>query len=145
MRDERAVPVEICHCLAIRKATRQITQYYDDKLAPSGVRTTQFSILQQIDVAGEITISALAVLLDLDRTTAARNLQLLERTGLIAIGRSRKDARFRTISLTPEGDATLSRAAPLWREAQDGFERSNGGGRLAAFRSALAALRFSEE
>ena len=136
--------LSVCHCLALRKATRQITQYYDDKLAPTGIRTTQFSILQQIKAVGEITVTALAEHLDLDRTTAARNLQPLERFGFIEIGQSLKDGRFRTINLTPEGIAILEMAAPLWREAQEGFERANSSDRVAALRSALAGLNFAE-
>ena len=36
---------EICNCLALRQATRHVTQFYDRFLASSGLRTTQFSIL----------------------------------------------------------------------------------------------------
>ncbi|MBV8185236.1 MAG: MarR family transcriptional regulator, partial [Hyphomicrobiales bacterium] len=34
-----------CTCLAVRQAARHITQFYDQHLASTGLRTTQFSIL----------------------------------------------------------------------------------------------------
>ena len=37
-----------CHCAAIRKASRRISQLYDAALAPSGLKTTQRAILAQI-------------------------------------------------------------------------------------------------
>jgi hypothetical protein len=39
---------EDCNGLAARQAVRPITQFYDRFLAPSGLRTTQFSILQGV-------------------------------------------------------------------------------------------------
>jgi hypothetical protein len=34
-----------CNCIVVRQAARHITQFYDQLLTPSGLRTTQFSIL----------------------------------------------------------------------------------------------------
>src|SRR5215831_2658617 len=39
---------------ALRTATRAVTQFYDLVLAPTGLKTTQFVILQEINAAGEI-------------------------------------------------------------------------------------------
>ena len=36
---------EDCNCLAFRQAARHVSQFYDRFLAPTGLRTTQFSIL----------------------------------------------------------------------------------------------------
>jgi DNA-binding MarR family transcriptional regulator len=126
----------------MRKATRRITQYYDDKLAPSGLRTTQFSILQLIRLAEEISVRSLAEYLDLDRTTAGKNLQPLLRAGHIRIVKSARDARTHAISLTAKGKTALAKASPLWNEAQAGFEHANAANGLAALRSALASLNF---
>jgi hypothetical protein len=38
---------EDCNCLAVRQAARHITQFYDQFLAASGLRTTQFSLLHR--------------------------------------------------------------------------------------------------
>jgi len=48
--------VEICNCFAIRQAARQITQFYDQRLAHTGLRTTQYSILARLDRLGPLTI-----------------------------------------------------------------------------------------
>src|SRR5690348_14146454 len=40
--DTRLRP-ELCNCLALRQATRHVTQFYDQFLATAGLRTTQFS------------------------------------------------------------------------------------------------------
>ena len=37
-----------CNCLAIRQAARHVTQFYDQLLARSGLRTTQYSILGRL-------------------------------------------------------------------------------------------------
>ncbi len=58
-----------CNCLAVRQAARHITQFYDQFLAPSGLRTTQFSILAKLRLLGPMTINALATNLVMDRTT----------------------------------------------------------------------------
>src|SRR6478736_6388892 len=60
---------EVCNCLALRQATRHVTQFYDRFLASSGLRTTQFSILIRLRLAGPMSINALAKSLVMDRTT----------------------------------------------------------------------------
>lgn len=145
MKDKPAISgLDACHCIGMRKATRRITQYYDDRLAPSGLRTTQFSILQLIRSAEAISVRDLAEQLDLDRTTAGKNLQPLLRTGHIEIVKSAGDARFHVISLTAKGKTALAKAAPLWNEAQSRFERANGANDVADLRSALAKLNFGQ-
>src|SRR5438105_14675388 len=41
-----------CNCLAIRQASRHVSQFYDQILAPSGIRTTQFAILSRLQRSG---------------------------------------------------------------------------------------------
>ena len=38
-----------CSATAMRKATRRMTQLYDDALAPAGLRSTQYAILEELD------------------------------------------------------------------------------------------------
>lgn len=136
--------VDQCHCLAMRKATRKITQFYDDKLASTGLRTTQFSILRLIDAAGEASVNMLAEQLDLDRTTTGKNLRPLERAGFVQVVASPADGRYRAIRLTDQGAEVLRAATPLWRAAQRAFERSNNRDRIADLRSMIAALVFGQ-
>jgi len=100
--DTRLRP-ELCNCLALRQAARHVTQFYDRFLAMAGLRTTQFSILAKLRRLGPMTISALAADLVMDRTTLGRNLQPLEREGLVAVVTGRADRRSREVRLTDAG------------------------------------------
>src|SRR2546427_8226355 len=91
---------EICNCLALRQAARVVTQFYDQHLAASGLRTTQYSILAKLDRLGPMTINSLAAELVMDRTTLGRNILPLERDGLIQVGQNAADARSRDVELT---------------------------------------------
>ncbi len=62
-----------CICLAVRQAARHVTQFYDQLLAPSGLRTTQFSLLAKLRRQGPMTINALAVEMVMDRTSGNRS------------------------------------------------------------------------
>jgi len=79
--------------LALRQAARHVTQFYDQVLAPSGLRTTQFSVLAKLHHLGPTTINNLAKDLVMDRTTLGRNILPLQRDGLIAAVRGTADRR----------------------------------------------------
>ena len=66
MRSDARLKPEVCNCLALRQASRHVTQFYDQLLASSGLRTTQFSILIRLKRAGPMTINALAKALVMD-------------------------------------------------------------------------------
>lgn len=106
-----------CACYNLRKASRAVTQLFDEMLQPSGLRVTQFSILVVICILGSATISRLAETLVTDRTTLTRNLKPLEKQGLIKTVPG-EDRRMRVISLTDEGRKALIAAFPLWKQAQ---------------------------
>src|SRR5258708_9274966 len=78
-------PMLDCNCLAMRQAARHITQFYDQCLAPTGLRTTQFSILAKLHRLGSMSINALASELVMDRTTLGRTMLPLERDGPIVV------------------------------------------------------------
>src|SRR3974377_2175462 len=84
-----------CNCLAVPQAPRHSTQFYDQLLAPSGLRTTQFSILAKLRLLGPMTINALAANLIMDRTTLGRNILPLERDGLTRVETGTRDRRSR--------------------------------------------------
>ena len=63
-----------CNCFAVRSAARHVTQFYDQLLAPTGLRTTQFSILAKLKRLGPLTINAFAKATVMDRTTLGRNI-----------------------------------------------------------------------
>ena len=141
--DARPKP-EVCNCLALREATRHVTQFYDRLLASSGLRTTQFSILIRLRLEGPMTINALAKSLVMDRTTLGRNILPLEREGLIEIVPDSVDRRSKVVRLIEAGAARLRAARAGWTEAQKKFETSFGGRRAAQLRALLHAVTETE-
>src|SRR5260370_42379930 len=61
----------LCNGTALRKATRRVSQLYDAVLAPSGLRSTQRSILIHIARAGMPTMGDVAAAFVLDRSALA--------------------------------------------------------------------------
>ncbi len=135
----------MCTSFNLRKASRAITQFYDDALRDSGLKSTQFSLLAAAGTAGALPISRLAEEMAMDRTTLTRNLKPLEDGGLIRI-ESGHDRRVRRVSLTPDGEAALERALPLWRKVQTGLIDRMGDQRWGdLLRNLQAARRAAQE
>ena len=132
--------IDECHCFMMRRAARRMTQFYDDMLAPVGLRVSQFSLLALVNELGTPTINEMAELLELDRTTAGKNLRPLERSGHVVTLRSEKDGRSRVTKLTEKGRATLKEASILWREAQRMYEAVNGRDAIDGLERELAAV-----
>ena len=106
-----------CVCGNLRKASRLISQIYDEFLKPSGLKATQFALLMTIKGVGRVTISKLAKWTVMDRTTVTRNLKLLEKKGLVKTEPG-EDKRERVVTITDRGIDALMSANPLWEEAQ---------------------------
>jgi DNA-binding MarR family transcriptional regulator len=127
-----------CACFNVRRAARTVTQLYDDLLRPSGLRTTQFTLLVLLLGHGPTSINQLAAAAGADRTTLTRNLALLEGQGLVRV-RPGEDARVRIVELTDAGERAVATAYPLWREAQAVVADRMGASRLARLLSDLSA------
>ena len=106
-----------CFCLASRQAARKITRLYDSYMQGSGVRVTQFTILSQLMLRGEMPIGKLAGLLGMERTTLSRNLTLLEGKNWVSISAG-EDPRARTIAITAQGRSLVRSGFPYWSKAQ---------------------------
>jgi len=133
-------PLNRCNGTALRKATRRVSQLYDEVLAPCGLRSTQRSILIQIARSGMPTMGDLAESLVLDRSALAHNLKPLERDGFIAITTDPADKRSRLVGLTTRGETKLNESFPLWEKAQERFESAFGVEQAGALRAALALI-----
>ena len=136
-----------CVCVNLRRAARAVSQIYDEALAPSGIKITQFSLLRAVERTEPVAISALADELDLDRTTMARNLGPLERDRLVTLAPG-SDQRVTEVRLTADGRAAVRKAVPLWEDAQAKVQRQLAAGRIEQLRAiaaesiaAAAALR----
>jgi DNA-binding MarR family transcriptional regulator len=131
---------EDCNCFAVRAAARHVSQFYDQFLAPIGLRTTQFSILAKLKRRGSVTINALADDMVMDRTTLGRNIQPLERDGLIRIETAASDRRAKEVHLTKAGERRLEAALAAWAKAQARFQERFGTKRSAELRTLLRAV-----
>ena len=114
-----------CMGTRVRRTARVVGNYYDMHLKAVGLKGTQFTLLNAIFLNPSITITQLADLLLLNRTTLNRNLKPLERQGLVRTSPG-KDQRTRVLKLTQEGRSILQSALPLWLEAQSGVVETLG-------------------
>ena len=128
-----------CACFNLRKASRAITHLYDEMLRPAGLRTTQFTLLVATKMLEPITVTRLAKIGVMDRTTLTRNLRPLEKQGLVQIALG-KDQRTRVVTLTPEGQKALARAFPLWKKAQARVIKELGPERWNSLRAYLGEI-----
>jgi DNA-binding MarR family transcriptional regulator len=138
--DHYAQAVNQCACFRFRKASRAVTQLFDEALQPTGLRSTQLVILLSIGAAEEPpTIAQLAREMVMDPSTLNRNLQPLSRRRLISRTTSR-DGRRKLLSLTDKGIAAIEEAAPLWQKAQTQFVEHVGGDRWDELRQRMDAV-----
>ena len=129
-----------CYCAALRAATRKTTALYDEALAPAGIGVAQFSLMRRIQGAGTAaSLTELARLAELDRSTVGRNVKVLERMGLLAETEA-GDRRETTIMLTEAGREAVRRARPLWEEAQRRVEAALGEAGAASLRALALSL-----
>ncbi|MCQ1570947.1 MarR family transcriptional regulator [Neorhizobium galegae] len=133
------MPNDTCHCILLRKASRKVSSYYDEALAPLGVNIGQFSLLRNINRLAPISLTDLAVQVELDRSTVGRNAKVLERMGLVAIGHG-EDQREAMLTVAPQGHAILKQGAPLWDGVQDDIEARLGAEKTRQLQELLAAL-----
>jgi len=83
----------LCHCTNLRRASRAITQYYDEMLEPSGLKVTQYGLLNHIRRLGPLTMNELSQAM-------------------------RKNSQAKQLNLTEKGAQALAAAAPYWNQAQ---------------------------
>jgi DNA-binding MarR family transcriptional regulator len=128
-----------CVCRTLRMVTRAVTQLYDDVLRPSGLRVTQFSILEALARLGEANLRQLEDTLAIDQTTLTRSLNLLQRDGVIE-RIPHPDGRIKALRPTAKGRRALEVARPLWAQAQDQVLRELGTKAWADAKRRLAHL-----
>jgi DNA-binding MarR family transcriptional regulator len=148
LKSATAVPRGACTCGSLRKASRRISQFYDAALAPVGIKSTQFSILAEVErgsVEGPLTMCDLATAMVMDRSTLGHNLRPLERDDLLSLRLALADRRKRHVTLTKKGRSTLQRARRLWRTAEGRFEAIFGKQHAADLRAVLLSIAGNDE
>jgi DNA-binding MarR family transcriptional regulator len=106
-----------CMCGSFRRTSRALTQSYERAFRPIGLRATQFTILQVLSRAGEVSQGQLGEILAMDSTTLTRTLEIMRRHGWIAERRG-EDQRERRLSLSNSGKTKLNRATVVWEKIQ---------------------------
>lgn len=124
--------VRACAVMNFRQVTRVVTAHFDEALRPAGLRATQLNLLVLIEGAFATTVTDLAAILAMDRTTLTRNLKLLRARGFVQADR---------IALTTKGRRAAAAALPLWEVAQAGIVEGLGERRWVDLLGELTATR----
>ena len=114
-----------CMCASFRRTSRALTHLYEQALRPHGLRASQFTILQTLALAGEVTQGHLGEMLAMDSTSLTRTLAIMGRRGWITV-RPGKDRRERWLQLASGGQTKLRHAQPLWGKVQSRLRRQLG-------------------
>jgi DNA-binding MarR family transcriptional regulator len=115
----------LCLCGSFRRTSRALTHLYEEALRPLRLRATQFTILQALSLAGEVSQGQLGEMLAMDSTSLTRTLAIMRRQGWIAERRG-EDRRERRLRLANAGEVQLRRALPVWEKVQSRLRRQLG-------------------
>jgi DNA-binding MarR family transcriptional regulator len=133
-----------CYCATLRQVARAVTVLYEDVLRDSGLHATQYTALQALELAPNLTTSELGQVIGIDQTTATRTLALIKKAGLAAdsVGRDRRERHW---ALSAKGQTQLRSLRPKWQAAQETFEKRLGRAAALALKQAsfLAASKLT--
>jgi DNA-binding MarR family transcriptional regulator len=132
----------------LRRASRRLSQLYDAALAPVGIKSTQYSILTEVERGsgrGAVSMYELAAAMVMDRSTLGHNLRPLQRDKLLVLRLSPEDRRKRYVELTEKGRAVLLQARRSWRRAETRFEKIFGREPAAELRAVLLDIANNRE
>ena len=121
----KRIPELPCLCANFRRTVRALTQLYEDALRPLGLRGTQFTILQALSLAVEVSQGQLGDILALDSTTLTRTLAIMDRRRWIERRRGR-DGREWRLSLSKAGRKEFERVLPEWERVQERLHKQLG-------------------
>ena len=125
-----------CTNFKLRQLTRRVSQHYDRQVAASGLKTTQYSLLSQIEHLGPVRPSELAAAMAMAASTLTRNLQPLAANGWVEVGPG-ADGRSRLVAVTASGRAKRLEAQRDWKRAQLALNERLGIARVAELHALL--------
>jgi DNA-binding MarR family transcriptional regulator len=131
---------DTCLCLHVQRAARALARRFDEALRPLGLTNGQFSLMMSLNRPAPPSISSVASLLAMDRTTLTAALKPLERRGLVDVAADPKDRRSRLMKLTPAGRTVLASAVPVWQRTHGAVEALLVGTDPDCLRTNLTAL-----
>jgi DNA-binding MarR family transcriptional regulator len=127
-----------CACSQVSRLARKLSSLYDTLLAPEDLTITQYSLLANIERAGQLSHNVLADKIGMERTTLTRNLRPLTRAKWVTAATG-KDRWQHVLQLTAAGRRKLVRNLPLWEEAQRQFLSQIGTKSLQELRALLTS------
>ncbi len=136
---------ENCVCFNVRWVSRVMTQFFDAEMRRHGIRTTQATILLALKAKGTWSMAELSDGLGVERTTLVRNLQPLQRDGLVTASGGGRGGRVE-LAITAKGRKQIEKVMPAWRASQSAVVKTLGEDRWSAILSDLetAALALSK-
>jgi DNA-binding MarR family transcriptional regulator len=127
-----SMPQLACASATLRRASRSVSRFYDEQMQASGMRVTQFTLLQVLEKAAPITQGRLGEILALDSTTLTRSLKLVEKEGWVTSAPG-DDRRERHFTLTAKGKKQIQIAKEHWHRAQAKLRKHLGAGEWEQF------------
>ena len=147
MSHRKALPFQITHhvrdaclCLHIERAARAVARRFDEALRPLDLTSGQFSLMISLNRPHPLGITAVSLVLGMDRTTVTASLKPLARRGLVKILVDKADKRSRMVQLTPAGRALLAAAYPIWQRTHESLEAVLGKSATQRMRADLRTL-----
>ena len=136
-----------CIVAAMRAATRRLTQLYDEAMALTGLRVTQFHVLSELErrSADPPTVGELAEILTMERSALGQTLRPLAREGFINLGHDKRDGRRRPVRLTKAGKDKVLRGRRYWASAHKKSEHFLGDHQLVVLRETLRDIAESPQ
>jgi len=111
------LPALPCLCSSFRRTARALSQVYEEAMRPTGLRITQFTVLQTLARTGEVKQGRLGEILVMDSTSLTRTLRIMRQQGWIAERRG-EDQRERWLKLSKAGETKLKIATASWEKVQ---------------------------
>ncbi len=127
-----------CSSYRVRSLSRRVSQFFDQRIAAAGLKTTQYSLLSHVVELGPLRPGELARKMNLEPSTLTRNLQPLVAAGWVLV-ESGPDERSRTVRATPAGVAKRTEARRVWKKAQLAFNAQVGEDQVARLHAAVDA------
>ncbi|QXI26294.1 MarR family winged helix-turn-helix transcriptional regulator [Pseudomonas vanderleydeniana] len=129
-----------CYSFLMRAATRRIVSTYDSALCHLGINVEQYSLLVLIQRSGRVSLTELARLAHLQRSTVSRNVRVLEGKKVVSTGRGGSDSREILVALTEAGILVVAEAAPIWQRCQSEVESQVGSSEMEILKRILKKI-----
>ena len=137
-----------CSSQKVRRLARRISSHFDHVVATTGLKTTQYSLLNYAVALGPVRPGELARAMGLDASTLTRNLRPLVDAGWLEVGPG-DDERSRSVRVTSAGAAKRLEAKRAWKRAQLSFNERLGTEKVAQLHAMVdecfAALDATDE